>query len=286
MHAPGSLVLLAIAFLSQASAGCVFSNSALTGQKKVLESCTCTTGQTFLGLHNQGVHAITPGAFEHCNSVTELDLSSNKIAALSAETFTGLRNLTKLCLSSNKIAALAAGIFTGLGKLTELELENNKIASLETGTFTGLASLTRVGLGLLPTETYTFDPGSDRQHLAGVRFSSLRGVLEGCRFAVTPNQKVLESCFCTSGQTTLDLSRQGLTGIKPGAFEHCESLTKLILRFNNNIKQGAFDEGAFDWLGNRGDGDVHFVGLGLSFDEQNVGLPKEGKNMNKTKVYF
>ena len=146
-----------------------------------------------------------------------------------------------------------------------MELENNKIASLETGTFTGLASLTRVGLGLLPTETYTFDPGSDRQHLAGVRFSSLRGVLEGCRFAVTPNQKVLERCFCTSGQTTLDLSRQGLTGIKPGAFEHCESLTKLILRFNNNTKQGAFDEGAFDWLGNRGDGDVHFVGLGLSF---------------------
>uniref|UniRef100_A0A6Q2XUC9 Ig-like domain-containing protein n=1 Tax=Esox lucius TaxID=8010 RepID=A0A6Q2XUC9_ESOLU len=72
--------------------------------------------------------ALTAYAWEFCQKLSELDLSSNHLARLEESSFVGLSLLDELHIGNNRVSFIADGAFRGLSHLQMLDLQNNEIS--------------------------------------------------------------------------------------------------------------------------------------------------------------
>ncbi|XP_035826284.1 leucine-rich repeat-containing protein 38-like, partial [Aplysia californica] len=92
------------------------------------------------------VKTIATGTFRGCFHLKRVELNSNQFERFSSKIFDSPNSITELNLMSNKLTELRKGDLDGLGHLRQLYLSNNMIRSLEEGVFQQLHRLETLDL--------------------------------------------------------------------------------------------------------------------------------------------
>ncbi|XP_078693016.1 LOW QUALITY PROTEIN: toll-like receptor 3 [Branchiostoma floridae x Branchiostoma belcheri] len=199
---------------------------------------------THLNLRQNNIQKISKHSFQHCSTLTILDLSHNNMdQRIYGEEFSGLPNLQDLFLSDNKNILLEGDSFKYvptlknllmsrvqhkfrriagdpspfqyLNQLTWLDLSHNNMDYIETGAFTNLSSLKELSLN--NNNLYRlWEPGTTVLFLEGLTYLN-----------------------------TIFLSRNGFRQIHKDAFKNLTHLNNLYLSYNkinvlpNNLFQSS-----------------------------------------------
>ncbi|CAG5092043.1 Similar to atk: Protein artichoke (Drosophila melanogaster) [Cotesia congregata] len=212
-----------------------------------------------LDLHGNKIGELKRNQFKGLRDTEVLDLSHNLISKLDPSHLADLTKMGSCNLSHNAIGELKRGTFARNTVLKVLNLRSNKIRKLDSNTFRGMRFLRRlylsdnqindVGRGTFGSITRigTIDLARnqikriDYQMFNQLQFSDLIDVSEN---QVTVIEKL---AFKDLFLTQINLSRNAIEKIEPGAFENCANITLLDLSYNKleNIAKTAFDSATY-----------------------------------------
>ncbi|XP_076160334.1 insulin like growth factor binding protein acid labile subunit convoluted [Ptiloglossa arizonensis] len=222
---------------------------ALTGMKKLKK----------LDLHGNEIKELKKNQFKGLRDTEYLDLSHNLINKLDGSHLADLTKMGWCNLSHNAIADLKRGTFARNSLLKVLNLSHNKIRKLDSNTFRGMRFLARLFLSdnqINDVGRGTFGPVTrigtidlarnfikkiDFQMFNQLQFAELLDVSENF---VTVVEKL---SFKDLYLATVNLSRNEISKIEPGAFENCVNMTVLDLSRNklDNISKYSFDSATY-----------------------------------------
>ncbi|XP_043785504.1 insulin-like growth factor-binding protein complex acid labile subunit [Apis laboriosa] len=212
-----------------------------------------------LDMHGNKIKELKRNQFKGLRDTEYLDLSHNLISKLDGSHLADLTKMGWCNMSHNAIADLKRGTFARNSLLKVLNLSHNKIRKLDSNTFRGMRFLIRLYLSdnqINDVGRGTFGPVTrigtidlarnfikkiDFQMFNQLQFAELLDVSENF---VTVVEKL---SFKDLYLTRIDLSRNEISKIEPGAFENCVNITMLDLSHNKleNISKYSFDSATY-----------------------------------------
>ncbi|CAK9833600.1 Protein artichoke [Anthophora retusa] len=212
-----------------------------------------------LDLHDNEIKELKRNQFKGLRDTEYVDLSHNLISKLDGSHLADLTKMGWCNLSHNAISDLKRGTFARNSLLKVLNLSHNKIRKLDSNTFRGMRFLIRLHLSdnqINDVGRGTFGPVTrigiidlarnfikkiDFQMFNQLQFAELLDVSEN--FVTVVEKLSFKDLYLTK----INLSRNEISKIEPGAFENCVNMTVLDLSYNKleNISKYSFDSSTY-----------------------------------------
>ncbi|XP_060827399.1 insulin-like growth factor-binding protein complex acid labile subunit [Bombus pascuorum] len=212
-----------------------------------------------LDLHDNEIKELKRNQFKGLRDTEYLDLSHNQINKLDGSHLADLTKMGWCNLSHNAISDLKRGTFARNSLLKVLNLSHNKIRKLDSNTFRGMRFLIRLYLSdnqINDVGRGTFGPVTrigtidlarnfikkiDFQMFNQLQFAELLDVSEN--FVTVVEKLSFKDLYLAK----INLSRNEISNIEPGAFENCVNITVLDLSHNKleNISRYSFDSATY-----------------------------------------
>ncbi|KZC08623.1 Chaoptin [Dufourea novaeangliae] len=212
-----------------------------------------------LDLHGNEIKELKRNQFKGLRDTEYLDLSHNLINKLDGSHLADLTKMGWCNMSHNAISDLKRGTFARNSLLKVLNLSHNKIRKLDSNTFRGMRFLVRLFLSdnqINDVGRGTFGPVTrigtidlarnfikkiDFQMFNQLQFAEVLDVSEN--FVTVVEKLSFKDLYLAK----INLSRNEISKIEPGAFENCVNMTLLDLSHNKleNISKFSFDSATY-----------------------------------------
>lgn len=214
------------------------------------DALTNFTGLSTLAVTKGVLSILTVEFFQkQKDTLTHLDLQSNRFSAVPTQALAQLRSLKYLNLAGNMVSRLDADSFSGLSlEVLVLSTQNNPVSVVDEYAFRGLeTSLKNLSLAAL---MLTYHNLRALRHLTGVvdldlsfnKITHLEGLFVSLRSLVrlnlqnNPIAALSSAAFADAGSIrTLNLASNNISSMDPEAFVGLTSLEDLDLAYSNGL---------------------------------------------------